>query len=57
MLPWDEGIDGQKVVDGFAGLEKIDEGLNSYASVGEARRSVHDVFVDRHNTGHSVLLF
>ena len=49
MLPANGGVDGEKIVDGFARLQKVDERLRRHARLGEAGRYVHDLLVDGHH--------
>ena len=48
MLPGNGGVDGEKIVDGFARLEKVDERLHGYSSICEAWGTVQDLFIDGH---------
>ena len=48
MLLWNGGIDGEKIVDGFSRLEKVDECLYGNPTICKARRTVQDLFIDGH---------
>ena len=56
MLPENGGVDRQKIIDGFARLQKVDECLHRHSRMCEARRSVYDILIDRHHTRKRVLL-
>ena len=49
MLPWNRWVDGEKIVDGLSRFEKIDKRLDRYPTVGKARRTVENIFVDSQN--------
>ena len=48
MLPGNGGVDGEKIVDGFARLEEVDEGLQGHSSICKAGCTVQDLFIDGH---------
>ena len=48
MLPGNGGVDGEKIVDGFSRLEKVDECLHGYSRTYKARGTVQDLFIDGH---------
>ena len=56
MLPGNGRVDGQKIVDGFACFQKVDERLHRHACMGKARCSVHDLLVDGHHARQCALL-
>ncbi len=53
----DVGIKGEKIVDGFAGFQKINECFDGNAGIGEAGSSVHHIFVYSDDSGERLFLF
>jgi hypothetical protein len=51
MLPGNAGVDGEEIVDGFAGLEKVEERLHRYPGMGKARDAMQDLSIDGHYVG------
>jgi hypothetical protein len=56
VLPKNGGVDGEKVIDGLACLQKVDERLHGHSRVSKAGRSVHDLLVDGHHARKRALL-
>ncbi len=42
-VDWESWVDGEKIVDGFARLQKVDECLHRNSSICKAGNTVHDL--------------